>query len=66
MWQVMTDAYKRTFNQAHFVENINDVQIWNLNDCYYIFLDEKFEVIWSQMSRDLDLLRRETRHAHVD
>lgn len=62
MWQVMTEAYLRAFNRAQFVENINGVQIWNLNDCYYIFLDEKFEVIWSQMSHDLDLIRKETRY----
>lgn len=59
MWQVVPVLYKDALVRAQFVEILNGVQIWNLNDCYYLMKDEKFTQMWSEMFYDVDMARRE-------
>jgi Zn-finger protein len=66
MWQTFTKLYRDAFRQAQFVERINGVQIWNLQDCYYIVDSENFNKLWSEMSNNLDICRRDARNVSVD
>lgn len=62
MWEVTSTLHRDAFRKAQFVERLNGVQIWNLNDFYYILSDESFSYMWSEVSADIDRIRRETRN----
>lgn len=62
MWEITPTLHRDAFRKAQFVECLNGVQIWNLNDCYYIVSDETFRYMWSEVSGDIDRIRRETRN----
>lgn len=66
MWQRVPVLYRDALARAQFVERIGDYQIWNLNDSYYLLEDERFRYMFSEVSGNLDYMRRVARSVTMD